>query len=71
MPFAAIWRGDTSGYHSGSEAHAALCALLAFYTADPAQIERIVSQSALATHPKWQRRADYRERTRRLVPGVW
>ena len=34
--FEALWRGDFSGYKSQSEADLALCALLAFWTADDA-----------------------------------
>jgi primase-polymerase (primpol)-like protein len=56
-------RGDTAGYHSGSEAHAALCALLAWYTQDRAQLARLVNGSALAAHRKWATRPDYRDRT--------
>jgi primase-polymerase (primpol)-like protein len=45
-------RGDLSGYGSQSEADLALCAILAFYTSDTAQIDRIFRQSRLY-RPKW------------------
>jgi primase-polymerase (primpol)-like protein len=60
--FRALMRGETTGYASASEADAALRALLAFYTSDPAQLERLFSLSALAD-AKWRGRADYRART--------
>lgn len=43
----ALLRGDISGYPSASEADAALCAALAFYTKDAAQIDRIFKRSGL------------------------
>ena len=62
--FRALWRGDTTGYHSQSEADLALCRLLAFWTGgDAERIERLFSQSALGQREKWQTRADYRQRT--------
>lgn len=59
--FNALWRGDTAGYASGSEADLALCSVLAFYTQDPAQLERMVRQSGLYRE-KWDR-TDYVTRT--------
>ncbi len=59
--FNALWRGDTSGYPSGSEADLALCCILTFYTRDPAQLERLVRQSGLYRE-KWDR-VDYVTRT--------
>ncbi len=59
--FSRQWRGDASDYTSGSEADLALCSLLAWYTDDADQIERLVAQSGLARQ-KWDR-PDYRERT--------
>ncbi len=47
--------GDTSGYASASEADAALAASLAFWSRDPAQIERIMRSSRLARE-KWEER---------------
>ena len=59
--FTALWGGDTSGYASGSEADLALCNILAFYTQDPAQLERLIRQSGLYRE-KWDR-TDYVTRT--------
>lgn len=50
-----------ASYNSQSEADAALCAIIAFYTRDAEQIDRIFRQSKLY-RPKWER-ADYREQT--------
>lgn len=60
--FGALWRGDWQGYGSQSEADAALCALLAFWTGpDPVRIAGLFRQSGLYRE-KWER-ADYREAT--------
>lgn len=57
-------RGDAAPYGGDdSSADEALCCILAFLTRDAAQIERIMSRSALGQREKWQARADYRERT--------
>ncbi|MEO0070008.1 MAG: hypothetical protein ABIK18_04350, partial [candidate division WOR-3 bacterium] len=64
--FARLWAGDWRGmgYPSASEGDLALACKLAFWCGpDPARIERLFSQSALGQRPKWQNRADYRERT--------
>lgn len=54
--FLALWHGDTSGYNSHSEADAALCCLLAFYTGkDAAQIDRLFRQSSLY-RDKWDKK---------------
>lgn len=54
--FNALWHGDTAGYNSQSEADAALCCLLAFYTGkDAAQIDRLFRQSGLMRE-KWDRK---------------
>src|SRR5262249_7988961 len=59
---ARLWRGDTSDYPSASEADAALCLKLAFWTGrDPARIDALFRQSGLM-RDKWERQ-DYRERT--------
>ncbi|WP_199268512.1 phage NrS-1 polymerase family protein [Halomarina oriensis] len=51
--FSALWRGDTSGYDSHSEADMALCCLLAFWTGgDAAQIDRLFRESGLL-RGKW------------------
>ncbi|MDQ3641210.1 MAG: hypothetical protein M3450_07050, partial [Actinomycetota bacterium] len=55
-------RGDTGPYGGDdSAADLALCALLAFWTRDPAQLDSLVRRSGLY-RPKWER-TDYRERT--------
>ena len=60
--FNRLWSGDTSKYPSHSEADAALCTMLAFWTqGNPGQIDRLFRQSGLMRE-KWKR-DDYRERT--------
>ena len=56
--------GDTSRY-AGDESRAdeALACLLAFYTRDAAQIERLMNASALARREKWREREGYRRLT--------
>jgi primase-polymerase (primpol)-like protein len=57
-----LFRGDTSGYGSHSEADLALVAHLAYWTSDdPARIDALFRQSGLYRE-KWER-PDYRERT--------
>jgi putative DNA primase/helicase len=48
----ALYSGDIGGYPSQSEADLALCALLAFYTEDPMQVDRLFRASALYRE-KW------------------
>jgi hypothetical protein len=60
--FEALWRGDISGYESPSEADQAMISLLAFYTQDEEQLDRLYRQSDLCRE-KWTGRADYRFRT--------
>jgi hypothetical protein len=71
--FARLWRGQASDYPSASEADAALCLKLAFWTGrDPARIDALFRQSGLM-RPKWERE-DYRERTIRSaceMTKVW
>jgi archaellum biogenesis ATPase FlaH len=57
-------KGDTSRY-AGDESRAdeALACLLAFYTRDAAQIERLMNASALARREKWREREGYRRLT--------
>ncbi len=55
--FERLWNGNITGYPSNSEADSALASILAFYTQESAQIERIMRQSGLA-RKKWQRK-DY------------
>ena len=59
----ALWSGSTVGYPTRSEAHAALCAIFAFYTSDEAQIERLVSQSGVGQIGAWPKEPRYRRRT--------
>jgi DNA-binding transcriptional ArsR family regulator len=64
--FAALYdHGDVFVYHHGDDSRAdlGLLGMLAFYSQDPAQLERIFDGSRLAQRDKWRRRADYRERT--------
>lgn len=63
--FSALYdAGDTSA-HDGddSKADLALFDILAFYTQDTAQLERIFDGSAFGRRSKWRRRPDYRRRT--------
>jgi primase-polymerase (primpol)-like protein len=51
--FGRLWRGDTSGYDSHSEADMALCCLLAFWTGrDPRRIDELFRRSGLL-RKKW------------------
>jgi len=60
--FMKLFRGDTSGYLSESEADAALAAIIGFYNnKNFAQTLRMISQSKLWDE-KWQRE-DYQQRT--------
>lgn len=52
---------DYAGDHSAADL--ALAVLVARWTDDPAQVERVFSLSALASRAKWTDRADYRQRT--------
>jgi DNA-binding transcriptional ArsR family regulator len=58
-------RGDVHAYHGGDDSAAdlALLSMVAFYTQDSVQLERIFSSSALGQRSKWRQRRDYRERT--------
>jgi len=63
--FARLWTGDISGYDSPSNADLALSVMLAFWTQDTAQMDRLFRQSGLMRE-KWdeQRGAQtYGERT--------
>ena len=56
VALAVLWTGDTTGYPSASEADAALCRQLAFWTQkDPARIDRLFRQSGLF-RTKWDAR---------------
>ncbi|MFC5367185.1 hypothetical protein [Salinirubrum litoreum] len=51
--FARLWRGDTGGYGSNSEADMALCCLLAFWTGrDPQRVDDLFRRSGLL-RTKW------------------
>ncbi len=53
--FERLWSGDTSAYGSQSEADLALVAMLAFYTQDPQQLDRLFRRSRLF-RSKWDER---------------
>jgi putative DNA primase/helicase len=55
--FNRLWDGNTSGYNSNSEADLGFCCMLAFYTRDRNQIQRLWLHSGLF-RPKMDR-ADY------------
>ncbi len=59
--FSSLYDGNISGYESQSEADLALCSILAFYTQDESQIDRIFSSSGL-NRKKWDRE-DYKKET--------
>jgi hypothetical protein len=59
--FKALWDGKFDG--SQSEADAALCSLIWFWSGDREQVERLFGQSALGQRAKWTDREDYRKRT--------
>jgi len=63
--FKGLWdvKYDKVLYPSPSEADLALCSMIAFFTHDPAQIERLVSQSRLGKRKKWRTRPTYRKAT--------
>jgi len=47
IKFNSLWRGNTIGYPSQSEADLALCNMLAFYTKDHNQLQRLLRSSGL------------------------
>ncbi|MFB0874249.1 AAA family ATPase [Sphingobium sp. sgz301303] len=64
--FKRLWNGDASdltGDTSGSAIDQALVNILAFWTKDPAQIERLWLASPQGQRDKTQHRVDYRRRT--------
>jgi putative DNA primase/helicase len=64
--FAKLWGGDSGDYNSASEADAALCSYLAFWTGpNVARIDQLFRQSGLM-RDKWQRE-DYRQATINLA----
>ncbi len=62
VKFNRLLNGNIDGYASASEADAAFAAMLAFYTTDQYQIERIMRNSRL-TRPKWDTNKTYLSRT--------
>jgi hypothetical protein len=60
--FEALQSGDTCGYASHSEADQAYISLLAFYTRDEEQLDRLYRQSGLCRE-KWINRPGYRHST--------
>jgi hypothetical protein len=60
--FEALKSADISGYVSHSEADQAYVSLLAFYTQDEEQLDRLYRRSELCRQ-KWLNRPDYRHRT--------
>lgn len=59
--FLALWNGNIEGHGSQSEADAALCSLLWFWTNDREAVDNLFRQSGLM-RPKWNR-ADYQKST--------
>jgi hypothetical protein len=57
--------GDVHAHHGGDDSAAdlGLLGILTWWTQDEAQLERLVSSSALGRREKWRRRDDYRKRT--------
>ncbi|MFC6941225.1 hypothetical protein ACFQE8_14840 [Salinirubellus sp. GCM10025818] len=74
--FSRLWRGDTSGYESHSEADMALCALLAFWSGcDESQIDRLFRESGLMREkwdePHYADGSTYGEKTiERVIAGT-
>jgi primase-polymerase (primpol)-like protein len=72
--FAALWRGDLTGYDSQSEADLALCNLLVFWTGgDATRMDRLFRESGLM-RPKWDASAGtatYGARTIAVALGSW
>ena len=60
--FESLWSGDISGYASHSEADQAYISLLAFYTQDEEQLDRLYRQSGLCRQ-KGTNRPGYRRST--------
>src|SRR5690625_3252777 len=67
--FMQLYRGNISSYPSQSEADLALCSIIAFYTQDPIQIERIFFTSEL--YRDKSNRSDYMDRTiKKAINGL-
>ncbi|CCQ36829.1 uncharacterized protein Nmlp_2675 [Natronomonas moolapensis 8.8.11] len=74
--FSRLWRGNTAGYESHSEADMALCSLLAFWTSgDVTRLDRLFRESGLMRE-KWDERhfadgSTYGEKTaERAIAGT-
>ncbi|MGI2295116.1 phage/plasmid primase, P4 family [Paenibacillus sp. GXUN7292] len=67
--FMRLYRGDWSGYGSQSEADQALCNILAFYTQQPEQVDRLFRGSGLMRE-KWEREDYATETIRKAVELV-
>jgi hypothetical protein len=61
--FRALWTGDLNIGGSQSEADAALCRILWFWSGNREIVRRLFSQSALGQREKWTARPDYQEST--------
>jgi hypothetical protein len=61
--FRALWAGDLNGCGSQSEADAALCSILWFWTGNRETVRRLFSKSALGQREKWTARLDYQKST--------
>jgi hypothetical protein len=63
--FCALFDHGENSLYDGDESRAdeALACMLAFYTKDAAQLERLMNASALGRREKWRRREDYRRLT--------
>jgi hypothetical protein len=61
--FRALWAGELNGSGSQSEADAALCSILWFWTGNREAVRRLFSKSALGQREKWTARFDYQEST--------
>jgi hypothetical protein len=72
--FTRLWNGNRNGHGSQSEADLALCSMLYFASGGSrADVERLFGQSTFGARDKWQKRADYRQRTLDLAcqGGYW
>lgn len=63
--FSDLYDTGSASFYGDDESRAdlALASMLAFYTQDNAQLERLFSNSVLGQRPKWRNRIDYRRRT--------